>query len=374
MFPAERVFEMKIGVITFHRAINYGAALQTYALQRAISDLGFDTEVIDYRCDHMENLYKLIGGFKQKTFKQNIRGLINLIPSWKKMKSFRSLIASHTKLSPVVYDSKSIVTANQCYDVFITGSDQVFNYACSNFDKNYFLSFVEETRKINSYAASFGISEIPQEYKGEYTRLLNRFNHISVREESGRRIVRELTGKDCALHVDPVFLLDSSEWSKLAKDPGIDNYILIYRLNKSNIIDDFARKLAKKTGKRVINIGQDLIDKIKNPDFGGDLSTSVEEFLGLFKYADYVVTNSFHGTAFSVIFNRKMYVETKQKDFKKNDRAENLLKLTGLTDSIISTLDDCNLDIIRDFEHAKSVLSSERESALSYLRGICSNE
>lgn len=95
---------MKIGVITFHRAINYGAALQTYALQRAISDLGFDTEVIDYRCEHMENLYKLIGGFKQKTFKQNIRGFINLIPSWKKMNSFRSMIASHTKLSPVAYD------------------------------------------------------------------------------------------------------------------------------------------------------------------------------------------------------------------------------------------------------------------------------
>lgn len=183
-----------------------------------------------------------------------------------------------------------------------------------------------------------------------------------------------MTGRDCALHVDPVFLLNAAEWSKLAKDPGIDNYILIYRLNKSNIIDDFARKLAKKTGKRVINIGQDLIDKVKNPDFEGNLSTSVEEFLGLFKHADYVVTNSFHGTAFSVIFNRKLYVETKQKDFKKNDRAENLLKLTGLTDSIIETLDDCNLDIVRDFEHAQSVLSSERESALDYLRGICSNE
>ena len=96
----------------------------------------------------MENLYKLIGGFKQKTFKQNIRGFINLIPSWKKMNSFRSMIASHTKLSPVAYDSQSITTANQRYDVFITGSDQVFNYACSDFDKNYFLSFVKDPRKI----------------------------------------------------------------------------------------------------------------------------------------------------------------------------------------------------------------------------------
>lgn len=251
MFPAERVFKMKIGVITFHRAINYGAALQTYALQRAISDLGFDTEVIDYRCEHMENLYKLIGGFKQKTFKQNIRGFINLIPSWKKMNSFRSMIASHTKLSPVAYDSQSITTANQRYDVFITGSDQVFNYACSDFDKNYFLSFVKDPRKINSYAASFGISEIPQEYKSEYTRLLNRFNHLSVREESGRRIVRELTGKDCALHVDPVFLLDAAEWSKLAKDPGIDNYILIYRLNKSNIIDNLPESWQRRQGRKL---------------------------------------------------------------------------------------------------------------------------
>ena len=365
---------MKIGVITFHRAINYGAALQTYALQKALSDLGFDVELIDYQCDYMENLYKLIGGFAQKTFKQNIRAFINLIPAWKKMKSFRSMIATHTKLSPNVYDSVSIGTANNRYDVFITGSDQVFNYACSNFDKNYFLSFVKDEKKINSYAASFGISEIPKEYQSEYAKLLARFSHISVREKSGQQIVHDLIEKDCAIHVDPVFLLDADEWSKLAKKPAMDNYILIYRLNKSNIIDDFARKLARKTGKKIINIGQDMIDKIKNPDFEGDLSTSVEEFLGLFKYADYVVTNSFHGTAFSIIFNRNLYVETKQKDFKKNDRAENLLKLTGLTDSIIETLDDCNLEISRDFKHAESVLRSERESALNYLRGICSNE
>lgn len=98
-------------------------------------------------------------------------------------------------------------------------------------------------------------------------------------------MVRELAGKDSELHVDPVFLLDAAEWSRLAKDPDFDNYILIYRLNKSIVINDFARLLAKKTGKKIVNIGQDYIDRLKNRDFYGGMDTSVQEFLGLFKNA-----------------------------------------------------------------------------------------
>ena len=365
---------MKIGVITFHRAINYGAALQTYALQKALTNLGFDSEVIDYRCDYMEELYRLVGGFSTKSFKQNIRSMINFFPARRKMNSFRSMISDNTRLSPEVYTSKTICKANDRYNVFITGSDQVFNYACSNFDVNYFLSFVDNESKINSYAASFGVSEIPEQYHDEYRRLLKRFNQISVREESGQRLVRELADRDSMLHVDPVFLLDADDWSRLAKDPDFDNYILIYRLNKSNVINDFARELARKTGKKIVNIGQDFIDRLKNRDFEGKLDLTVQEFLGLFKNADYVVTNSFHGTAFSVLFERRMFVETRQKDFKKNDRADNLLRLTGLMDSVIDSVDDCDPNLALDFTQSRKVLKGERERALTYLRGVCSDE
>ncbi len=365
---------MRVGVITFHRAINYGAALQTYALQKTLLRLGVDAELIDYRCEHMERIYKLIGGFKQKTIKQIIRNLINLIPYERKVRCFRSMLSDSLRLSTKVYDSDSIASANDRYDVFITGSDQVFNYACSDFDKNYLLSFVKDERKINSYAASFGVESIPEKYQADYRTLLTRFHNISVREDSGRSMVWELAGRECDVHVDPVFLLDAEDWSKLAKKPKATDYILIYRLNKSNLINAFARKLSKKTGKKIINVGQDVIDRVKNPDFGGSVGTSVEEFLGLIRYADYVVTNSFHGTAFSIIFKRNFYVETKQKDFKKNDRAEHLLKLTGLTGSIIESLDDCSLDIERDFIIADAALQKERRTAMNYLREMCSNE
>lgn len=365
---------MRVGVITFHRAINYGAALQTYALQKALLCLGVDVELIDYRCEYMEKLYKPIGGFNQKMIKQNIRSIINFIPYKRKVKSFREMMSDNLNLSAKVYDSSSISSANDRYDVFITGSDQVFNYACSRFDKNYFLSFVQDERKIFSYAASFGVESIPEQYRHEYRKLLNRFNGISVREESGRSMVWDLLGRECNVHVDPVFLLDTEDWSRLAKRPKATGYILIYRLNKSNIINDFARKLAEKTGKRIINVGQDIIDRIKNPDFDGSIGTSVEEFLGLIKYADYVVTNSFHGTALSIIFKRNFYVETKQKDFKKNDRAEHLLKLTGLTGSSIESVDDCILNVPRDFYFADTVLQKEKQAAMDYLREMCSNE
>ena len=151
---------MKIGIMTFHRAINYGAVLQTYALQKYLNDSGYDAEVIDYRCDHMENFYKILS-VKNKSIKQVIRGLLNFIYVYKKKSRFYGFLDQNVKISSKIYDKSNIGESNNEYDKFITGSDQVFNYACSQFDKNYFLEFVKNYDKKYSYAASFGMKEVP---------------------------------------------------------------------------------------------------------------------------------------------------------------------------------------------------------------------
>lgn len=359
----------KIGIITFHRAINYGAALQTYALQKYLNDSNYDAEVIDYRCDHMENLYKVLT-IKNKSIKQIIRGIINFGFAYNKKNKFYKFLNHNVRISTKVYDKTNIIESNAQYDKFITGSDQVFNYACSQFDKNYFLDFVKNVEKKFSYAASFGMKIIPEQYIVEYKRLLSTFSELSIRETTGQNIVKNLLGKKTELSLDPVFLLNKEKWEQLAKKPKKEHYILIYKLNTSNLIFDFARKLSKITGAKIIALNFDLVDQLKTPDIKGVYAASVEEFLGYFKYADYVVTNSFHGTAFSVIFHKNFYVEALQKDFKPNDRVESLLNLTKLTSCKITKLDDCKLKVDRDFNEADFLIMQQQIIAKQYLERV----
>lgn len=364
---------MKIGIITFHRAINYGAALQTYALQKFLISRKYDVEVIDYRCEYMENFYKTMA-FKGKTIKQDVRGLLNFYNSYKKKKQFRKFLSNNVRLSKKVYTKENIKEANKIYDKFITGSDQVFNFACSKFDTSYFLDFVEKPNKKLSYAASFGMKNVPKEYQVKYQELLSSFDDLSIREKDGQKIVKDLVKIDTELSVDPVFLLNVEDWYKIAKKPKFEKYILIYKLNTSNLIFDFARKLAQKTGCKIIALNFDTVDKLKTRDVKGISTASIEDFLGYFKYADYVVTNSFHGTAFSILFHKKFYVEALQKNFKPNDRVESLLEITGLNVSKIKTLDDCILDIKRDFEYSDYQIKKEQARAAEYLETVLNGE
>ena len=364
---------MRIGIITFHRAINYGAVLQTYALQKYLNISNYDAEVIDYRCEHMENFYKTFT-IKDKSVKQIIRGMLNFKNTYKKKREFYRFLDQNVRMSTEVYDKFNIDKANLRYDKFITGSDQVFNFACSNFDKTYFLQFVKNCDNKLSYAASFGMKEIPDSYVKDYKSLLSTFSELSIRENAGQQIVKKLTGKDSELSVDPVFLLTAEEWEKLAKKPKLKNYILIYKLNTSNLIFDFARKLSKLTGRKIVALNFDVVDQMKTPDIKGVYSASVEEFLGYIKYADYVVTNSFHGTAFSIIFHKEFYVEALQKDFKPNDRVESLLCLTGLDECKVKTLEDCKVNVNRDFNFADDQIRKQYIKTNQYFERVLNED
>lgn len=177
---------MRIGIITFHRAINYGAVLQTYALQKFLNVSNYDAEVIDYRCEHMENFYKTFT-IKDKSVKQIIRGMLNFKNTYKKKREFYRFLDQNVRISTEVYDKFNIDKANLRYDKFITGSDQVFNFACTDFDKTYFLQFVKNCDNKLSYAASFGMKEIPDSYVNDYKSLLSTFlNYLSVKMQDNR--------------------------------------------------------------------------------------------------------------------------------------------------------------------------------------------
>ena len=209
---------MKIGIITFHRAVNYGAVLQAYALQHALEGLGAQAEILDYRNRYIESCYdpySLKGNKLKALAKIALLGGVRR----KKNEAFRSFNKKYLRLSEAVYkDSEQLAGAEKFYDAFITGSDQVWNTSCADFDPAYFLTFVKDKKKKNSYAASFGLSEIPKEYEAEYKKRLAGYRQISVREAQGRALVKELTGRDVPVVLDPTLLLTEKDWAAAAHD------------------------------------------------------------------------------------------------------------------------------------------------------------
>ena len=356
---------MKVGIVTFHRAINYGAVLQTYALQRALGSIGVEAEVLDYRCDYLEKNYSVLQRLKNT---KGLRGLAAVfakcaVPAIKKKLMFNKWINKRIKLSRPY--KENIAQSNDEYDVFITGSDQVWNYKHTNFDKNYFLDFVQDNTRKFSYAASFGFSELDQEYIAPYRELLEGFSRISVRETSGAKLVDEILGvPDVPVVVDPVFLMQEQDWN--VKEQRIKNkYILIYELMPSDDVVRFALQLAHKHNLQIIRI-TNILQRAPHKRIKNVWGVSPQAFLEYISNAEYVVTNSFHGTAFSMLFNKQFYVcRLTDTMAKLNARLDDMLAVYGLEDRVVGTGTDENSI---DYGPIRIKLEEERQKGILFLK------
>ncbi len=295
---------MKIATITFHKAINYGAILQCYALQKAINNLGFDSEVLNYDCKMISAGYMLIRTDSKIGF---VKSLIRLPYYYHRQRKYNNFIKKYIAISRE-YDHRDLVNVANNYEAIITGSDQVWNYNLTGSDSTYFLDFVQEQRKRLSYAASFGIKEVPKQYLEFYHRNIDAMGHISVRENTARRMVAEICGRNADVVLDPVFLQCADDWRRIMPQNREKNYIFVYMPGEKTL--KAARLLAKKKKLKVIYCAYDY--SLRNiRDNIGDvrLSLGPDEFLSLINGADYVVTGSFHATAFSLIFQKNFFVE-----------------------------------------------------------------
>lgn len=355
---------MKVGIITFNRAINYGAVLQSLALKDTIKRLGYQCEIVNYKCEAVEKgaspFYINSGHLKDiLIFLFQIRMRIE------KNKKFKDFSDKYLDTNSVLITHKNIEMIKNEYDYFITGSDQVWNYEITGLDKNYFLDFVADSSKCISYAASFGISKIPVEYREKYKRLLNNIGTISVREEEGLAIVKQLVDKDCTICIDPVFLFNKSQWKKYEKKPNIKKeYILVYSINKSECYE-VAKKISKQTNLQIVGIqvpmsNRDRIKKIQ--------TESPEEFLGLIDCAKYVVTDSFHGTAFSLIFNKQFVVCCGGDAMSRISRQRNLLNMVNLENRICSLEDYSKIFDNVGFDEANIIFEKKRELSIDFLK------
>lgn len=364
---------MKIGIMTFHRAANYGALFQAYALQKTIRKLGCDAQIIDYDCETIRrssSASQMVGNKVKALIKLPLQYSIRK----KKLAAFEQFIDKHLKLSAPYSTMRQLVNAQKDYDRLITGSDQVWNTDCAGFDPAYFLSFVPDGIKKNAYAASFGFSDLPSSYAEEYKRRLNGFHCISVRETSGAEIIKSLLGYDVPVVLDPTLLLADEDWKSITPvlPERKKGYILVYNVLKPVQMLHYARRLAEKKGMEILYINDETH---KNFDLKHLRALSPEGFLALYKNADYVLTNSFHGTVFSIIFKRPFLSEIevyKNGVVEKNGRVLNLLQALGLQQRTLAQ--GCQIDDAIDWCMADQKKASLRDASLRYLQGIWREE
>lgn len=292
-----------VGILTFINANNYGAVLQAYSLQKKLEEMGADCELIDYRCPAIEEMHRLRTLSLHNSFKKNIANIrFNLYQAPRRKAFIR--FKSTMKISPN-YTLDSISETNSKYDLFLTGSDQVFNLSLTKGDITYFLDFAEPNKKKVAFAASLG--SFVEEEKTRYQKLLSSFDAISLREQSAIRLFEEKLSIKADFVPDPVFLHSKEEWiNLLSLKEKQESYVLLYSLHNLPLSYEIANRIAREKGKKLF-----VITKSMKP--AGSMNRllkneSPKSFLEWIMNADTVITDSFHGTAFSLIFEKEFLV------------------------------------------------------------------
>lgn len=355
---------MKIGIITFHRALNYGAVLQAYALQQFLDRIGIENEIIDYRCSYIEDFYKPI---KETPFSNPAMFAKEVVYSSKnilKRRRFEEFILQYIKVSRIVQTLDELRQMNKEYDFFVAGSDQIWNMRWSGFDTAYFLDFADDQKKY-SYAASFGFDEIPEDQKDKYHTMLQSFQKLSVRENTGKKIIKDLLQREAVVHIDPTCLIEKSQWEKISIKPEENGYVLVYMLDKSEELLNYAERIAQERGMKIIRI-LDTLRKDRKHDNRGFISPA--EFIGLFANAGYVITNSFHGLMFSTIFEKDFCLQYQKREGAPNSRLRDFVKAYALEGSVM--IDGIVQGERPDYLFVKEEFRKEREKAQAFFLQI----
>lgn len=327
----------KISVLTFHNAMNYGAVLQSYALHTWLRKEGFDCEILDYDCEKFKKDYKIIK-FYNHSFKGIISGIIKMPFLLLKQNKFNYFKNRYYIRSKEKYSNKNIQDSNKIYDTFIVGSDQVWNLELTNFDENYLLNFVEKNNRKISYAASFGSYSIQQNIDIFRKNLFNYFS-ISLREKKDIKFLEKITENNIKWVLDPVFLLEKKEWECLTKRYLSKKYVLVYALHEQDVYK-VAERIAKLKNIDIICIENGFSSPIKAKYIR---TAGITEFLSYIKDAEYVVTDSFHGAAFSIIFEKNLKIVLKKKYKELNSRLETLIEEFQLKNVQVTYEDKDNL-------------------------------
>lgn len=360
----------KIRVVTFHGSHNHGSMLQTYALQTFIKGLSnqIDYKVINYRTSNQKKFYNI---YKPSSSLKNIIKNILAFKYESKLKNkyekYENFLRTYIFLTEEYGEMEDLSKVK--IDYLISGSDQLWNVRAKDFDWVYLGEFASEIKKL-SYAASLGPLLINwEEYnKSKYETLLNQYQAISVREENSKKMLAETFNHTPEIHIDPTLLISADEWRKLTKGIEVaenEEYIFFYYLETTKEILRMVRKISKQTGLKVVIAKYcGKVDYINS--FIKKYDTGPKEFLSLIDNAKFVISSSFHGTVFSIIFNKPFLAVNGMND----NRISNLLTLLQLENKEVNLdnyVDRVNTVYDIDFKYANKQIEIERGRSRKYL-------
>lgn len=361
---------MKIGILNFHRALNYGAVLQCYGLQETLTRLGYEVFVIDYRP-------KIIEKYRSWFFFEILKkkGVISFLKSvvyslftfnnkYKCKKTFDNFLSKYLKLTDFVVTPQNLDLLDS-FDVIFVGSDQVWSERITGLDDVYLGNFTRCHVKYVSYAASLGASACLEDPKQKrLLEFLPNYQKLSVREIYLKEWLMKYNIKSQVV-LDPSLLADISIFDRLAVKPKVSNYVLLINLDNSKDSYVFAENIANQLQAKVVSINATGLSKRKGLDLIGK---SPMEFCGLIKYSQCIITVSFHATAFSIAFKKDFYAMK----FETDERSSNLLNILGLTDRHKSPQEKVLFTHI-DYELPFDKLSQIRNSSLEYITSCMDN-
>ena len=364
---------MRTGLITFHFAHHYGAQLQAYATMRAIRELGHDCQIIDFRLPHTTGTNHL---FKKpdsvRALASNVHTALHYGPMKLRHDRFEAFVAEQMDLSPRRYTSNEELRRDPpAYDVYVAGSDQIWNpyiYVNKQFEPAFLLDFAREGRKI-AYAPSLGVSSLPQPYDGQLREYLASFGALSAREGRGKELLESITDKEVQLVLDPTLLLTGEQWGELAAVPDRKQpYILCYFISDPGEVGERARELHQRTGWPIVQLAG-----IRRKLPGAEkvvFDAGPREFLGLFQNAACVCTNSFHGSVFSLQFDRPFFtaMSPKEKAEPAYSRIYSLLSRLGCEDRIVGMPNTASVDAEMDYAIIHRKLAETRAESAGYLK------
>lgn len=377
---------VRVGILTIHNSPNYGASLQSFALYKYVSQMpGIECEVIDLHRPYEDGYVKsnkfvpyrrepfsikrLVKSALKKILRRESKK-INFYSSDSKYKfdEFNREI----KLSRPYWGIDELYADPPCYDIFITGSDQVWNPTQPYCLEPYFLTFVPKGKKKISYASSIGVTELLDNEKQDFKRWLSTYDAISVREHQAQNLLVSFIGKPVAQVADPTFLLDAGFWKSIAVYPqNVEPYILLFTVGVDSNLLQFATKMSHESGFRLVYLNQLLPEPIDG-SYKVVSDAGPKEFLGLIAHAEMVITDSFHATVFSLIMGAKNFYAYIGTYNKRGSRILDLLKIFQeeshlLLDDLSENYNDLSTRKL-DFQLISRIYREEQMNARDFLK------
>lgn len=362
---------LRVATITYHKAYNYGSALQAYALNHYLNKHGINAEVINYHSSAQDDLYKMFETPKSVMgLARNLQSLLEYKNLKTHNKRFDQFVKEYICLTESEYTEKSDLSElNDIYTHFICGSDQIWNPNCADFTKAYLLDFVSNKSKCFSYAASMAIEKLPDEWENPFVDALKEFKMLSVRENQGKEYIQKLLDRDVEVVPDPVLLLTEEEWLNISAPTNIKGkYILCYFIGDVSGMREFAKHMRKETGLQLVVIYKNIRDMLyRNKKY---YSCGPREFISLIKNCEYVCTNSFHAVLFSLMFKKNFWAFVDLNAGSAKSRLESILNLTGMQDRILcknKLLPQTILEDI-DYSHIGDILTMLSDNGKNFLK------